>query len=102
MSDGFTLVMLLIATLALAVGTLILVSLRRSEPHRKWFYIHLTSIAIGWGYILPQLLALVGVPLVWQDRVGDPFYALMVVSLVLLYRHWHDPDPPESDDLEVP
>jgi hypothetical protein len=97
MGDGFSLLLMLIAAVLSVVGTAITISLRRSEPSRKWFYLLLTFNALGWVIILERLFALVDVPLAWQDGVEGALFALAGASLVLLYRHRHDPDPSDPD-----
>ena len=93
---GFSLLDVLIVATPLAVGTLIIVPLRRSEPHRKWFYMFLWFYEMAWLSILDRLLALAGVPLVWRDGVWGVLFVPVVATFVLLYRHRHDPDP---DDM---
>ena len=95
MADGFSLVVLLIVAVLLVVGTLILVPTWRSERHRKLFYGLLVFYELGWLSILDRLLALVGVPLAWRDGVWGVLVAPVVATLVLLYRHRHDPEPDE-------
>jgi hypothetical protein len=36
--------------------------------------------------------AFFGLSLAWRDRVDIALYALVALTLVLLYRHRHDPD----------
>lgn len=96
MADGFSLVVMVIAAVLLAVGTLIIVSTRRSVPHRKMFYMFLFFYGLWWLYILDKLFALVGMPRAWRDGVERVLFVPVVATFVLLYRHRHDPDP---DDL---
>ena len=93
MADGWSLLDVLIVATPLAVGTLIIVSTRRSVPHRKFFYMLLFFYEFLWLYILDKLFALVGVPGAWRDGVEGVLFVPVVATFVLLYRHRHDPDP---------
>ncbi len=92
MADGFSLIVLLIAAAAFTSGTLVVMSIRHSKPHRKWFYILLLFNELGWFSIVGELFPLVGVPRVWEDGVEGVLLALVVPTLVLVYRHRHAPD----------
>jgi hypothetical protein len=95
MGDGFSLVIDIITTVLLVVGTLVIVSAWRSGLNGKWLYMYLGFYALLWARILDQLLALIAVPLGWRDAVDGVLFALAAVNIVLLYRHRHDPDPDE-------
>jgi hypothetical protein len=93
MADRVTLVLMLIAAAVLGVGVVLSLSLWRSKPHRKWFYLYLTFYPTYWVLIVERLFALIDAPLAWQVGVEGMLLALAVVALVLFYRHRHDPDP---------
>lgn len=92
MADGVSHIVLLIAAAALTAGTLVIMSIRRSKPHRKWFYLLLVCLELGWSSIVGKLFPLIGVPRAWEDGVEGVLLALVVPTLVLVYRHRHDPD----------
>jgi hypothetical protein len=93
MFSEFSLPELLFVAALLAVGTLIVLSMRRSEPHRKFFYMFLVVYEMAWLSILDRLLALAGVPSVWRDWMWGVLFVPVVATFVLFYRHRHDPDP---------
>lgn len=97
MGDRFSFLVALIAVVPLVVSTLLIPSLWRSKPHRKWFYLLLVFYEILWVLVLERLFPLLGMPPAWQDGVEYALFALAVPTLVLLYRRRHDPDPPDPD-----
>jgi hypothetical protein len=90
-----SLLVLLIAAVLLVVGTLLVVSVWRSERNRKLFYVLLLGCEFAWFFVLERLFAMVSVPRAWQDGVEGVLFALVVASLVPLYQHRHDLDPDE-------
>ncbi len=92
MADRFSLLVLLVAAVLLAGGTVLVLSTWRAERNRKLFYVVLEGCGLAWFFVLERLLPLVGIPLVWQDAVEGALLALVVATLVPLYRRRHDPD----------
>ncbi len=99
MADVFSLLVMIVLVTLLVVGTLLLVSTWRSKRYRKWFYLNLLFCEIVWVFNLERLFPLLGTPRAWLDGVEVVLFALMVPTLVLLYRHRRDPDPPDPDAL---
>jgi heme A synthase len=93
MADGLVLVGQLISVVLAVVGTLILVAAWRLGLRGKILYVFLLGIEFVWlGVFLSKLLPLLGVPIVWQLGLVAVLFVLLAVTLVLLYRHRHDPE----------
>lgn len=82
----------LIEAALFVVGALLVVPAWRSRRNQKWWYLIILFWQLTWLLVLERLFALVSVPFAWQIGIEGVLFALMITTLVLLYRHRHDLD----------